>query len=509
MSRLFGRAGESVTRSDRRERELEFGSSFPPLTARPNRRRGLVDRWLREEPEEAADVRATGVDRGEEKADLGFEPVLRPAEKRNRRPAMQLEVKTLLNRIQHFVGFVYSDIRLRSPRGKLCLEVTVESHQGRKGKCSECWRLAPGYDHLPERWWLFVPVWGIVTWFRYAPRRVECAEHGVVVEHIPWSQGKRPVTTAMMGFLALWGQRLSWRETARVFQTSWEAVYRSVEWFVGWGLDHRKLQGVQSLGVDEIHWGQGKKADQFLTVIYQIDSHCRRLLWVGRRRTQATLRQGLEALGPTVVGGLKFVCSDMWQPYLNVLAAKVGQALHVLDRFHITLHLNQAVDQVRRSESVRLKGRPLAQRLKHMRWQLLRRGSRVRGRARVKLDALVASKLATARAWTLKDCFEYFWHYKSPIWADSFLDYWCSRAMRSRLEPMQKIARMLRAHETLLLNWFKAQGEISNGPVEGLNNKIRVVTRRSYGFRTYKAMEIALYHTLGKLPEPESAHRFC
>ena len=81
--------------------------------------------------------------------------------------------------------------------------------------------------------------------------------------------------------------------------------------------------------------------------------------------------------------------------------------------------------------------------------------------------------------------------------------------MRSRLEPMQKIARMLRTHETLLLNWFKAKGEISNGPVEGLNNKIRVVTRRSYGFRTYKAMEIVLYHTLGKLPEPESAHHFC
>ena len=509
MARLFGRAGESVARSDRRKRELEFGSPLPPLTARPNRRRGLADSWRREKSREGSRRASNSVDDGGKKTDLGFGPAVRPVEQRNQRSAMQLEVKTLLNRIQHFVGFVYSDIRLRSPRGKLCVEVSVESYQGRKGKCSECRRFAPGYDHLPERWWRFVPVWGIVTWFRYAPRRVECAEHGVVVEHIPWSQGKRPVTTAMMGFLALWARRLSWRETAQVFQTSWEAVYRSVEWFVAWGLDHRKLQGIYSIGVDEIHWGQGKKADQFLTVIYQIDTHCRRLLWVGRRRTQATLRRGLEALGPTVVGQLRFVCSDMWQPYLNVLAAKAGQALHVLDRFHITLHLNQAVDQVRRSESTRLKGRPSAKRLKNMRWQLLRRGSRVRGRARVKLDALVASKLATARAWTLKDCFEYFWHYKSPIWAGSFLDYWCSRAMRSRLEPMQKIARMLRAHETLLLNWFIAKGEISNGPVEGLNNKIRVVTRRAYGFRTYKAMEIALYHTLGKLPEPESTHRFC
>ena len=201
----------------------------------------------------------------------------------------------------------------------------------------------------------------------------------------------------------------------------------------------------------------------------------------------------------------------MWKPYLKVIAAEAGQALHVLDRFHITSHLNQAVDQVRRAESTRLgaKSKKAAQRLKHMRWPLLRRGSRVRGRARQKLNALLASKLATARAWDLKEAFSYFWKYKSVIWAGGFLDYWCFRAMRSRLEPMKKVARMLRAHEPLILNWFRAKGEISNGAVEGLNNKIRVVTRRSYGFRTFEAMELALYHNLGRLPEPESPHRFC
>jgi transposase len=340
---------------------------------------------------------------------------------------------------------------------------------------------------------------------------VECAEHGVVVEHIPWSDGKRPVTCAMMGFLARWARRLSWRETARAFQTSWEAVYRSVEWFVQWGLEHRELGGVESIGVDEIHWGRGLKADNFLTVIYQIDAHCRRLLWVGRRRSQATLRRGLKTLGPEVVKGLRFVCSDMWKPYLKVIAAQAAQALHVLDRFHIASHLNQAVDQVRRTESTRLrsKSREAAQRLKHMRWPLLRRGTRVRGRARQKLNALLASKLATARAWELKETFSHFWKYKSEFWAGGFLDYWCFRAMRSRLEPMKRVAKMLRAHEPLILNWFRAKGEISNGAVEGLNNKIRVVTRRSYGFRTYHAMEIALYHNLGRLPEPESPHRFC
>ena len=108
----------------------------------------------------------------------------------------------------------------------------------------------------------------------------------------------------------------------------------------------------------------------------------------------------------------------------------------------------------------------------------------------------------------MKEIFSHFWKYKSVIWAGAFLDYWCFRAMRSRLEPMKKVARMLRAHEPIL-NWFRAKGEISNGAVEGLHNKIRVVTRRSYGFRTFDAMEIALYHNLGRLPEPESPHRFC
>jgi transposase len=202
----------------------------------------------------------------------------------------------------------------------------------------------------------------------------------------------------------------------------------------------------------------------------------------------------------------------MWKPYLQVIAAQAGQALHVLDRFHITSHLNQAVDQVRRAESTRLRatGQKAAQWLKHMRWPLLRRAAvgYAGGLGKSSMPCL-ASKLATARAWDLKETFSYFWKYKSVIWAGAFLDYWCFRAMRSRLEPMKKVARMLRAHEPLILNWFRAKKEISNGAVEGLNNKIRVVTRRSYGFRTYEAMEIALYHNLGRLPEPESTHRFC
>ena len=153
--------------------------------------------------------------------------------------------------------------------------------------------------------------------------------------------------------------------------------------------------------------------------------------------------------------------------------------MHILDRFHITMHLNKALDQVRRAEASQLRGEARAASLKSMRWKLLRRGSRVRGHAREKLNCLLRSKLATGRAWMLKESFRDFWRYRSVTWAAAFLDVWCQRALRSRIEPMRKVARMLRSHEDLILNWFRAKGEISNAATEGLNNKIRVITRRS------------------------------
>ncbi|HXS95046.1 MAG TPA: transposase [Candidatus Limnocylindrales bacterium] len=88
-------------------------------------------------------------------------------------------------------------------------------------------------------------------------------------------------------------------------------------------------------------------------------------------------------------------------------------------------------------------------------------------------------------------------------WAGKFLHEWCRQTMRSRIEPMKKIARSLRQHRELILNYFRAQKLISSGVVEGLNNKAKITMRKSYGFRAYRALELAVYHSLGNLPGPE------
>jgi transposase len=194
---------------------------------------------------------------------------------------------------------------------------------------------------------------------------------------------------------------------------------------------------------------------------------------------------------------------------LHVIAKKASQALHVLDRFHIASHMNKAVDQVRAQEARELKAKGCQPVLKHSRWCLLKRPENRTDKQWIKLADLVRYNLKTVRSFLLKEEFQFFWEYVSPHWAGLFLDAWCYQTMRSRIEPMKKVARMLRSHRELLLNWFRAKKQISAGVVEGFNNKAKLTTRKAYGFRTFRATQVALYHTLGALPEPGITHKFC
>jgi transposase len=293
---------------------------------------------------------------------------------------------------------------------------------------------------------------------------------------------------------------------AVIFGTSWGVVYRSIQWVVAYGLEKRSLDGISAIGIDEIAVWAGHK---YLTVVYQIDAGCRRLLWVGRDRTKATLRRFFKMFGKTRTKALRFVASDMWKSYLYVVRQKAGQALHILDRFHIVAKLNKAVDEVRSKEARELARKGYKPILKHTRWCFLKRRENQTVKQRRKLREVLRHPLRTVRAFLLKESFDGFWSYKSATWAGWFLDKWCTRAMRSRLEPMKRFAKTLRAHRDLLLNWFAAKGEVALGVVEGTNNNAKLAIRKARGFRTYEALETALYHQLGRLPEPESTHRFC
>jgi len=419
----------------------------------------------------------------------------------------EMLLKSILNRIQLHHGFVYGSICLVEKEARLLLEIEIRPRKGSRAICSVCGKPGPGYDTLKIRRFEFVPLWGIAVFFLYAMRRVDCPCCGIKVERVPWAEGKNHLTTTYAWFLAKWAKRLSWKETADAFQTKWDNVFRSVKMAVAWGLANRNLDNITAIGIDEICWK--KNVSKFLTLVYQIDNGCKRLLWIGKDRTKKTLLSFFEEFGPERSATLRFVCTDMWKPYLLVVAEKAGQALNILDRFHIMSHMNKAIDKVRATEVKTLKAKGEKAVLTGSRWCLLKRPENCTGSQITKLQELVAINLKTVRAYLLKEDFQRFWDYKSVWWATKFMDDWCNRTMRSRIDPMKKIARMLRSHRSLILNWFRAKEQIALGTVEGLNNKAKVTTKKAYGFKNFEVIKLALYHTLGDLPEPLGTHTFC
>jgi transposase len=418
-----------------------------------------------------------------------------------------MQLQTILNRVEPYKSFVFKHVSWDENASRLTLRVKLEHRANGRPICSGCRRVAPGYDRQKERNWEFVPLWQIVVLFVYRPRRVDCPRcNAVLVEHLPWAHGKSRQTISYRWFLARWGARVSWQTVAEIFHTSWETVFRAVEYAVQWGVVHRKLSDVVAIGVDEIQW---KRGHNYLTLVYQIDARVRRLLWVGQERTEASLSRFFWALGDEILPTLRYVCSDMWQAYINVIRAWAPESVHVLDRYHIMARMNKALDQVRAEEARRLNQQKKKPVLKHSRWCILKRPENLTGPQTEKLADLLRRNLRTVRAYLMREDFQRFWDYRSPTWAGRFLDDWCARAMRSRIEPMKRVARSLRGHRELLLNWFRAKGEISAGIVEGLNAKAKLTMRKAYGFRTPRAIEVALYHQLGHLPEPEFTHRFC
>lgn len=421
-----------------------------------------------------------------------------------------MHLKTILNCIEKHASFVYENERLITDDGPCRIEIEIRPRANGLIICSGCGKPASGYDQLKPRSFQYVPLWNVAVFFIYTMRRVECPRCGVKVEAVPFADTKSPVTRMFAWFLANWAQRLSWSEVGRIFGASWRTVRNAVSSAVAWGREHLELSGIKAIGVDELQCRRGSKMPgagaTFATLVYQIDES-KRLLWVGHDRNEKSFADFFQWFGTEATSKLQFVCSDMWRPYLKVIRDHLGHTVHVLDRFHIMKNFNKAIDQVRAKEVKELARRGLKGVLTNMRWILLKNQDNLTTEQATKLADLLRLNLRVVRAYLLREEFQKFWTYSSPFWAGKFLDSWCQRANRSRIEPMKAVAKTLQRHRHLLLNWFSAK-HLSSGAVEGLNNKANVTIRKSYGFRTFSTYQLALYHALGDLPQPKFTHRF-
>ena len=424
-------------------------------------------------------------------------------------------LKTILNSVTKYKSFVfkkvYEAVHQVDDTPTQCIVVEIVPRKNSQGVCPECGKKCPTYETSKQpRWFEFIPLWNIPVWFVYCMRRVTCPEHGVIAEKIPWGDGKHTQTVEYRQFLANWARRLSWKETAECFHTTVGKVFRAVKWIVDWGLKHRDLSGVTKLGVDEIQRGKGHK---YMTLVYQLDDDNKRLLGVEKDREEKSLERFFDKFDEGTTGkkkrslGIRFVCSDMWKQYLNVIKRRCLNALNILDRFHVKGHLTKAVDETRKLDVAKLKTQRKEKVLTKSKYIFLKNPENLTDKQAVKLEELLRCNFRVIRAYLMKEDLERFWQYKSPYWAGRFLDEWCVRAMRSKIEPMKKFVGTIRNHRELLLNWFKSKG-LSSGIVEGFNNKVKLTVRKGYGYASNESLKIALFHALGKLPEPIFTHRF-
>ena len=170
-----------------------------------------------------------------------------------------MQLKTILNHVTDYKSFVFDKVHWGDD-DRSCIEVEVLPRANGIIVCSGCGQACSCYDtSMNVRRFEFIPVWGIMVYFLYRMRRVNCPKCNVKVEQVPWAEGKSVMTLEYKWYLAGWAKRMSWKEVAIAFHVSWDRVYEAVKHAVSWGLQHRNLENIESIGVDEVQWKKGHK----------------------------------------------------------------------------------------------------------------------------------------------------------------------------------------------------------------------------------------------------------
>jgi len=398
--------------------------------------------------------------------------------------------------IRRWLGLVAHRVRaVEETDGRLVAE--IEAIKGRRPRCGCCGQpVRRTKGRTRRRVWRDLKIRHLALVIAYTARRVVCPQCGVRVEQVPWANRWARVTKSLAHAVAALARRTDLSTVADQYGINWKTVAGVIRRAVAWGLAKRRRQPLHIMGIDEV---SRKKGHHYLTLIYDLERG--HLIWIGKDRTKDTVRRFFDELGTRRSGMVEAVCMDMWAPYRDVVRERAPQATVCFDRFHVVRHLNKAVDEVRRSLVRTLSG-PTRMLVKGTRFVLLKNPWNLTPKQKRSLQALVRSNSPLSRAWYLKEDFQRFWDYIRKGWAKRHLKQWLWWASHSRLEPFKDFARLIRDHLDGILAWTDLR--ISNGALEGMNNKVKLVSHRSYGFRNDERYIEAIFRNCAALPLPPS-----
>jgi transposase len=361
----------------------------------------------------------------------------------------------------------------------------------RRSRCGQCGEKAPRYDRRPVRRWRHLP-WGRTSVdLLYEPWRVACPRCGIRVEQVPWAPHASRFSFAFEELAAYLSQITDRTQVRRLLGISWEAVGSIVERVVARRLDPERLSGLRSIGIDEFSY---RKRHHYLTVV--VDHDRRRVVWAGEGRNAEALARFFELLGPEGCQAIETVTIDLSAAYLKAVREALPHAEIVFDRFHVQRLASDALDEVRRSLVRELAPDPEAARaVKRTRFVLLKNPWNLTRSQRLKLSEVQRSNRRLYRAYLLKETLAQALDYRQPWRARRALGEWLAWASRSRLQPFVRAARTIRKHLVGIVAYVRTR--LTNALTEGFNGKIRVITRRAYGFHSPQALTAMIYLNCG------------
>lgn len=390
-----------------------------------------------------------------------------------------------------------SDVKLELEAKRVVIRL---EHTGGALVCPECGGSCARHDLAPERTWRHLDTMNFETVLTARAPRANCGDCGVKTCAVPWAGKHSPFTWLFEAFAVEVLKASRCVEAAgKVLRLSWSGTHKIIERAVARGISRRDLTRVKRVGIDEKSFRRGQS---YIASLCDLDGT--RVLEVVEGRKEEDARDLLKSLPEEVRGQIEAIAMDMWPAFIGAAGKELPEAEVVFDRFHVSKHMGEAVDAVRRSEHKELV-RQGDKRLSGSRYNWLRREETIHEDKKEAFTALKESGLKTARAWAIKELLREFWECRNEAFAECHFKRWYDWAVRCRLAPVAKVARMLKRHLPGLLAYFRHR--ITNAATEGLNSKIQAIKSAARGFRKFENYRLRILFFCGRLDlRPEAAH---
>jgi len=383
-----------------------------------------------------------------------------------------------------------TDVELQQPPGEVHIRVALPEKT--LWVCPECASAAPIHDHQ-ERRWRHLDTCQFPTIVHARVPRLKCPTHGIKQLAVPWAEAGSRFTALFEALAIDWLKHASVQAVAQQLRISWAEADGIMQRAVRRGLQRRTLTAPRHAGVDETSF---QKRHEYVTVVSDLGRGV--VVHVADNRGRAALDGFWTRLTPEQRAQVEAVAMDMWEPYVQSTREHLPSAEDkiVFDKFHIAKHLGDAVDRVRKQEqrAALAEGDPILKGTKYRWLENPKRRSWSRARAFNRLRALAPR---VGRAWALRQAAMGLWSLHYPGAADRNFATWYRWARRSRLEPMRKVAAMLKRHWANIRTYFTHR--ITNAGAEALNAKIQSAKRRACGFRNRERFRTAIYFHCGGL----------